>query len=103
MQSQYLVWDKAPVARAPALFRVREAQIKASRVALVVKNLPANVGDTKEVDSIPGSGRSPGGGHGNLLQYSCLKSPMDRSLAVLRVAKCQTQPKQLSTRTLRLI
>ena len=41
----------------------------------VVKNLPANAGDT---GSIPGSGRSPGGGHGNPLQYSCLENPMDR-------------------------
>ena len=41
----------------------------------VVKNLPANAGDA---DSIPGSGRSPGGGNGNPLQYSCLKNPMDR-------------------------
>ena len=40
-----------------------------------VKNLPTNVGD---VGSIPGSGRSPGKGNGNLLQYSCLENPMDR-------------------------
>ena len=42
---------------------------------LVVKNLPANAGDTGDVGSIPGSGRSPGGGHCNSLQYSCLESP----------------------------
>ena len=42
---------------------------------LVVKNLPANAGD---VDSIPGSGRSPGEGNGNPIQYSCLGNPMDR-------------------------
>ena len=41
----------------------------------MVKNLPANAGD---VGLIPGSGRSPGGGNGNLLQYSCLENPMDR-------------------------
>ena len=41
----------------------------------MVKNLPANAGDT---GSIPGSGRSPGGGNGNLLQQSCLGNPMDR-------------------------
>ena len=41
----------------------------------VVKNLSANAGDT---GLIPGSGRSPGGGHGNPLQYSCLENPMDR-------------------------
>ena len=46
--------------------------------SLVVKNSPANVGDVRVVGSIPGSGRSPGGGHGNPLQYFCLKNPMDR-------------------------
>ena len=45
----------------------------ASQVALVVKNLPANTGD---VVSIPGLGRSPGGGHDNALHYSCLGNPM---------------------------
>ena len=47
-------------------------------MALVVKNLPANAGDAKDVGLIPGSGRSPAGGHGNPLQYSCLEDPMDR-------------------------
>ena len=46
-----------------------------SQVALVVKNLPANA---RDAGSIPGSGRSPGGGKGNLLQYSCLENSMDR-------------------------
>ena len=50
----------------------------ASQLALVVKNPPANSGDIKDVDWIPGSRRSPGGGHGNPLQYSCLENPMDR-------------------------
>ena len=50
----------------------------ASQVALVVKNLPFNAGDIRDVGSIPGPGRSPGGGHGNSLQYSCLENPMDR-------------------------
>ena len=44
----------------------------------MVKNPPANVGDIKDAGSIPGLGRSPGGGHGNPLQYSCLENPMDR-------------------------
>ena len=51
---------------------------RASRVALVVKNPPANAGELRDTSSIPGSGRSPGGGHGNPLQYSCLENPMDR-------------------------
>ena len=51
-----------------------------SQVALLVKNLLANAGDTgdlRDVGSIPGLGRSPGGGHSNPLQYSCLENPMD--------------------------
>ena len=44
----------------------------------MVKNPPANAGDIRDVGSTPGSGRSPGGGHGNPLQCSCLENPMDR-------------------------
>ena len=47
-------------------------------VALVVKNPPANAGDVRDLDLIPGSGRAPGEGNGNPLQYSCLKNPTDR-------------------------
>ena len=47
----------------------------ASQVAPVVKNPPANAGNVRDAASIPGSGRSPGGGHGNPLQYSCLEKP----------------------------
>ena len=63
----------------------------------MVKNPPANAGDPT---SIPESGRSPGEGNGNPLQYSCLENPMDRGAwqaAVCRVAKSQTQLKRLST------
>ena len=51
---------------------------RAFPVALVVKNPPANAGDTRDMGSIPGSGKSPGGRHGNPLQYSCLGNHMDR-------------------------
>ena len=44
----------------------------------VIKNLPANTGDVRDVGLLPGLGRSPGGGHGNPLQYSHLENPMDR-------------------------
>ena len=44
----------------------------------MVRNLPANAGDVRTAGSIPGLGRSPGGGHGNPFQYSCLENPMDR-------------------------
>ena len=46
-------------------------------MALVVKKLPANAGDVRDTGSVPGWGRSPGGGHCNPLQYSCLENPMD--------------------------
>ena len=49
-----------------------------SQVAVVVKNLSANAGDIRDVGLIPGSGRFPGGGQDNALQYSCLENPMDR-------------------------
>ena len=47
----------------------------ASQMALVVKNPPPSAGDRRDAGLIPGSGRYPGGGHGNLLQYSCLENP----------------------------
>ena len=56
----------------------------------MVKTLPDNAGDIGDLGSIPGSGRSPGGGHENPLQYSCLENPMDRGAwqaTVHRVAK----------------
>ena len=52
--------------------------IVASQVVLVAKYPPDNVGDVRDVGSIPGSGRSPGAGHGNPLQYSCLQNPVNR-------------------------
>ena len=52
--------------------------IEASQVVLVVKNPPVNEGDVRDVGSILGLGRSPGGEQGSPLQYSCLENPMDR-------------------------
>ena len=60
----------------------------------VVKNSPSSAGDVAEVGSIPVSGRSPGGGNGNPLQYSCLENPMDRGAwwaTVHGVTKSRTQ------------
>ena len=71
---------------------------RASQVARVVKNLPAYVGDSGDTSSIPGSGRSPGGGNGNPLQYSCLENPVDRGAwwaAIHGVPKSWTQLKRL--------
>ena len=65
-----------------------------SQVALVVKNMSANARDAKDLGLILGLGRSPGEGHGNPLQYSCLENPMDRGAwraTVHAVAKSQTQ------------
>ena len=59
----------------------------------MVKNLPANAGDARDMGSIPGLGRFPGGGNGNLLQYSCLENPMDKGAwyaIAHRVTKSQT-------------
>ena len=71
----------------------------ASWVVLVVKNPPANAGDIRDVGSIPGSGRSSGGRHGNGLQYSCLENPMDRGAwktTVHRVPQSRIRLKQRS-------
>ena len=65
-----------------------------SQVALVVKYLPANAGEIRDTGSTPGSERSPGGGHGNPLQYSCRENPMDRGAwwaAVHGVAKSRAR------------
>ena len=51
--------------------------LQGTEVALVVKNQPANAGDIRNASLIPGSRRSPGGGHRNSLKYSCLENPMD--------------------------
>ena len=67
---------------------------------LVVKNPPANAADVRDAGPISGSGRSPGGGHGNPLHFSFLENPMDRGTwqaAVHRVAQSWTRLKGLST------
>ena len=62
------IWSKEVI-------MVKWGHKRASQVVLVVKNTPANAGDIRDTGSIPGSGRSPGGGHGNQLQCSCLENP----------------------------
>ena len=105
-----LIWTEIPISvlvlggfQAIILFAISPFKNKTSRifdqtgaseVALAVKNLLANAGDTTDVNSVPGSGRSPGGGDGNALQYSCQRNPMDRGAwraTVHRVAKSWTQ------------
>ena len=68
----------------------------ASQVVIVVKSPPANAGDGRDVGLIPGLGRSPGGGHGNPLQYSSLENPTDRGTSratVCKLTKSWTQLK----------
>ena len=65
----------------------------------MVKNLPANAEDIRDMGSVPGLGRSPEGGHGSPFQYSCLENPMDRGVwraTVHTVTKSWTRLKQLS-------
>ena len=69
----------------------------------MVKNLPAHLVEVRDVCLIPGSGRSPGGGHSYPLQYSCLENPVDRGAwwaTVHRVTKSWTQLQQLSTHSI---
>ena len=71
-------------------------------MALVVNNPSSNAGDVRDMGSIPGSGRSPGAGHGNPLQYPCLQNPTDRGVwqaVVYRVAKSWIQLKRFGTYT----
>ena len=80
--------------------------VRASQVVLVVKNLPGNARDIRDVGSIPGLGRSPGEGNGSPLQYSCLEDFMHRGTwqaTVRRLAKNRTKLKLHSTRTVACI
>ena len=74
-------------------------QAGSSHVALAVKNLPSNAGDLRDMGSVPGWRRSPGGGHGNSPQYCCLEDLMDRGAwwaTVHRVAKSWTRLERFS-------
>ena len=65
----------------------------------MVKNLPVNAGDVRDMNTIPGLERSPGGQNGNPLQYSCLENPMDRGAwqsTVHGVAKSWTRLSNLA-------
>ena len=66
----------------------------------MAKNSPAKAGDIRDMGSVPGSGRSSGGGHGNPLQYSCLENPIVRGAwqaTVHRVTNCRTRLRKRST------
>ena len=82
-----------PLIFSPVCSSCHQLHLHVSQVALVVKKPSANAGDVRDTGWIPGSGRSPGGGHGNPLQYSCLENTMDRGAwwaRVHRVAESDT-------------
>ena len=94
-KSPHASWPKKPEHK-----QQKQNTVTDLMVALVVKKPPANAGDVTDMGLIPELGRSPGGGHGNPLQYSCLEDPMDRGArwaAVHGVAHSRTPLKQLST------
>ena len=68
------------------VLRMSKQKLQASQV---VENLLANPRDVRDVGLIPGSRRSPGGRHGNSLQYSCLKNPIDRGVWRATVRSCE--------------
>ena len=79
---------------------LRESLTKGFPGGISGKNPPVNAGDITDMGSVPGLERSPGGGHGNPLQYSCLESPMDEGAwqaTVHRVVKSWTRLKRRST------
>ena len=71
-----------------------ELNVQASQIVPVVKNMSA--GDIRDMDEIPGSGRSPGGGHDNPFKYSCLENPHGQRATVHGMAKSQTQLNNLA-------
>ena len=89
----YVTSSKAMIIMCRWYMRHSVLAIWASQVVLLVKKLPASAGNVRDMGSIPGLGRSPGGGHGNTLQKSCLEKPMDRGAwwtIVHRVAQSDT-------------
>ena len=76
-------------------YKIRHRHLGASQMVLVVKNPHANAGEARDVGLIPRSGRFPGGGHGNPLQYSCLENSMVRGACKsqsIGLQESQTRP-----------
>ena len=93
------VWYRRWATRMMGIWFQQGIPSGASQMTLVVKNLPANAGDIRDAGSIPGSGRSPGGGLDNSLQYSCWRIPWTEEpggLQSIGPQKSQTQLKRLS-------
>ena len=70
----------------------------ASQVVLVVKKPPAKAGDLRDSSSIPGSGRSPGGGNGNTVQHSCLENPTDRGAWRIFLSRSESEAEDVRQR-----
>jgi len=90
---------KGPCRYSTLSFGLRTTVQRASQVALMVNNLPANAGDTRDTGSIPGSGRSPAVGNGTPLHCSCLENSMGRGIwwATVREATELDSTEELST------
>ena len=89
------MWNKPGDRNSKHIKRAAAEAAEDSQVVLVVKNLPANAGGIWDMGLIPGSGRSPGGGHGNPLQYSCLEK--QRSLEAYSPWGCKDSDRTEAT------
>ena len=78
LSSYFSASSFTPLLRLLLIFLLSLLLFPSPMVVLVIKNLPANAGDLRDAGVTPGSRRSPGGGHGNPLQYSCLENSTDR-------------------------
>ena len=99
-RTRVMVISYQNIPRRTKRFEGAETRVWVSQVALVEKNPPAKAEDIRDESSSPGSGWSPGGGHGNALQYYFLENPMDRGAwqaAVHRVTQRRTWLKWIST------
>ena len=93
INDKVLVYNTGNYMQYPVTMEKNIKKNGAPQMALVVKNLSASAGDERDMGSIPVSGRSPGGGYGKPLHYSCLENPMNRGAwwaIVHGVTKSQT-------------
>ena len=99
LQARILEWEAFPFSRGSSQSRDRTLFLYCRWIITNWVHLPANAGDIKDTGSVLGLGRSPGGGHGNPHEYSCLENPMDRGAwraTVHGITKSQTQLHRLT-------
>ena len=87
VNNKVLIYSTGNYIQYPVTSHNRKEHEKEYMVVQVVKSPPANAGDKRDAGLIPGSGRSPGGGQGKPLQYSCLENPMDRGACRAEVSR----------------